>query len=227
MNTGYSLADHVYAAHFEDGAVLLDLRSDRYLALDDRTARALRTLTEDSLNVDPLASSATRAWIAAGLIQTTPNRLASFEPRVGVLQAQTSVCDELLVPGSPSSLYAPRFLFEYTAARWQVRHRSVLQIAEFLRRRKQRLDLTTTRASLAQAVQHFNALRPWFFTGKDRCLVHALALTRFLLALRLDATWMIGVRLHPWSAHSWTQSGSVLLDATPEQVREYKPIFAV
>jgi hypothetical protein len=70
-------------------------------------------------------------------------------------------------------------------------------------------------------------MRPFAFTSLDQCLFHALALTRFVNDSGQLATWVIGVRLRPWGAHSWVQQNHRVLDTTPEIVREYAPILAV
>jgi hypothetical protein len=37
----------------------------------------------------------------------------------------------------------------------------------------------------------------------------------------------MGVKVNPWAAHSWVQSGEYVLDGTPEQVRFFTPILVV
>ena len=56
---------------------------------------------------------------------------------------------------------------------------------------------------------------------------HSLALVRFLARHAVFPTWVIGVRAKPWGAHAWVQQGTLLLDASPEQVCEYTPILTV
>jgi hypothetical protein len=80
---------------------------------------------------------------------------------------------------------------------------------------------------LIELVSTFRLLRPFAFTAHDRCLFHALALTRFLSYYKLFPTWTIGVRVNPWGAHSWVQHENLILDATPEKVVEFTPILAV
>lgn len=227
MISRYYLADHVYAAHFENGAVVLNLRTGRYLALGDPGARVLRSLTQEGIDCCALPANFADRCIQQGLLQTRPSDPSPFDPKGVCVAAPLSD-----IKPSPQQVrilprYAALFLTQYLMAEWEIRHRSLLQIAERIQQKKMRKNLRSTTEAISTAVLQFRALRPWFFTADERCLLHALALSRFLMALGLNATWVIGVRLQPWAAHSWVQSGSLVLDGIPEQIREYKPIFAV
>jgi hypothetical protein len=81
--------------------------------------------------------------------------------------------------------------------------------------------------ALAEKVASFQRLRPYWFAAQDQCLFHALALRHFLRAYGIAVSWVIGVRTLPWGAHSWLQTNNCLIDATPEEVREYVPILCV
>ena len=76
-------------------------------------------------------------------------------------------------------------------------------------------------------VQQFRQLRLYSLTTLDQCLFHALALCRFLSPFGVFPSWVIGVRTHPWGAHSWVQCGDLVLDDTPEHVLEYTPLLIV
>lgn len=58
----------------------------------------------------------------------------------------------------------------------------------------------------------------------DNCLSHSLAFHRACRRLRIDASFVIGVRLDPFSAHCWVQCGDLVLNDSVERVRHYTPI---
>jgi hypothetical protein len=92
-------------------------------------------------------------------------------------------------------------------------------------RSRQGNDLTAT-AMHAEAARYMR-LRLFALTTHDQCLKDSLTLIRFLASRRLFPRWVIGVRVHPFGAHSWVQSGAVVLNDLPERVRQYQPILIV
>ena len=82
-------------------------------------------------------------------------------------------------------------------------------------------------ARLRAAALAFERLRPLAFTAHDRCLHDSLSLVVFLAFKGLSASWVIGVRTRPFGAHSWVQSGSLVLNDQHEQVRAFRPILVV
>src|SRR5690606_29634622 len=81
MISRYYLADHVYAAHFENGAVVLNLRTGRYLALGDPGARVLRSLTQEGIDCCALPANFADRCIQQGLLQTRPSDPSPFDPK--------------------------------------------------------------------------------------------------------------------------------------------------
>ena len=73
----------------------------------------------------------------------------------------------------------------------------------------------------------YTRLRPFALTTYDRCLNDSLALIHFLATQGHFPRWVIGVRVQPFGAHSWVQSGDVVLNDLPENVRHYRPILVV
>jgi len=61
----------------------------------------------------------------------------------------------------------------------------------------------------------------------DQCLPRAIAAARLCRAQRQDVALILGVRLNPFAAHSWVQSGDAVVVGDLEQVRLYTPILVV
>ncbi|MEO0031794.1 MAG: hypothetical protein RIS94_1552 [Pseudomonadota bacterium] len=60
-----------------------------------------------------------------------------------------------------------------------------------------------------------------------RCLPDALAFLRFVRARGHAAHLVFGVKLHPFEAHCWAQSGGVVLTDPLDRIRRFVPILAV
>lgn len=61
----------------------------------------------------------------------------------------------------------------------------------------------------------------------DNCLVRSLSIARLLGARGLACDLVFGVKLEPFAAHCWVQSGDVLLNDRPDNVRSFTPILVI
>ena len=59
---------------------------------------------------------------------------------------------------------------------------------------------------------------------RHSCLLDSIALVRWLAARGLPATLVFGVKLHPFAAHCWVQSGTLLLNDRLETVHRFAPV---
>jgi Transglutaminase-like superfamily len=221
----YAFAPHIYAAQIGDAFVLLDLITGRYKGVSGNHAQQLRAVLEDA----PCHCSMSEVWVRQGVLVPSDRTSHPFASDFIDLGAPLTALEDVITPTHRALCggCAHAFLSACLQTHWQLRARSLLAIAERLHARKRELRGRYPEDALVHAVEQFRLLRPFAFTAADRCLFHALALTSYLVSQQLPATWVIGVRLHPWGAHSWVQSGCLVLDATPEIVREYTPILAV
>ena len=122
-----------------------------------------------------------------------------------------------------------RFAKAASSAYLSLRLRSLQSIASnVLRRRlRSRSGSASDDRSLREGVAAYTQLRPLVFTVRDKCLFDSLAMLDFLAAEGLHVNWLIGVKTHPFTAHSWLQSGSFVLNDHHEHVRSYRPILGV
>jgi len=241
------LASHVRACQVNEQVVLLDLRRNRYLSVGAASALANRVegwpsaggsidaqaapsplltssaataltqrLTQQELltRERPLARDATRVEVR-GLDEAT----ASIDFGAGNTHASTSLC------------HVARFLRSTAVAALWLRCRSLESIAAAVVSRQARIERSTPNArgfeAVFRAAAAYQRLRPFGFTAEDKCLQDSLALTNYLAAERALARWVIGVKIRPFGAHSWVQSGPTVLNDQPEHVRRYTPILVV
>lgn len=64
-----------------------------------------------------------------------------------------------------------------------------------------------------------------FRSAVDRCLPRSLGLAQMLARAGYRAQVIVGVKLHPFAAHCWVQSGGVILNESPEETARYTPIL--
>lgn len=228
----YHLPKHVYACSLAGGMVFLDLRRNRYFCLSEPDAAAVQPAIANYQASKPYRSSSSH-----------PEQVATRLRQAGLLQSQDpgerawmwrghnhdalSSIDDRHLGRCTSYRYAFRFARSCLWARLNLRTKCLLAIAEDLERLRGHRCGTCDPERTAHLVDVFRRMRPFAFTSLDQCLFHALALARFVNDSGQLATWVIGVRLRPWGAHSWVQQGHCVLDTTPEIVREYAPILAV
>lgn len=209
--------------HFCEAAssfIFLDLEQDRYFRLPARLENRFRDLVDDPM----AAGSAAPPLVEAGLLRPATFRQSLSRPR---LVAATSSGDALGLarPGG----------FEVAKA-----VASDIWISQHLRRRRlaallaryERLKTGRTLSSVAKDERAIRVVRA-YETAKlvrspaNRCLARSLAMARRLAGLRCEALLVIGVRALPFTAHSWVQSGDMVLNDTPDEVSRYTPIFFV
>jgi hypothetical protein len=241
----FGIPPHIHVCVLGTGAVILDVRRDKYLGID----------REDS----ELLSNAVAGWPqplwhrstcrgAHGILQATNELCASLaadgileripegqEARVVVALRDMrgewiSIGDELEVRGRARLRHVRNFLSAYAWARYSLARRPFAEVVEQIRARKlsrvRDMDRYQLR-KIAAMVDVFGRLRPFVFAAEGRCLLHALTLIRFLSKYQLHPEWVIGVTTQPWGAHSWVQWDNYLLDSNPEKVCGYTPIMMV
>jgi hypothetical protein len=211
------------------GAVFLDLKRNRYIGLPLSACEALHDLLEPSgepadlsirpdIGEQPLA----RQLLDAGLIEaqcagiSLPDSAHMPVPASSFLQFSTGAAN--------TASHPLRFARAYVWARRAV-HRRMVDVIEDLDRLRSPCQSAHSAHQVATLASGFHRLRPYAFTARDQCLLHALALLHYLAACELAATWLIGVQTHPWGAHSWVQWQDMVLDASPEQTLSFTPIL--
>jgi len=243
------LASHVRACQVDDQIVLLDLRRNRYFSLGGEGASALAQHVEgwpvsdrcSDAQDTPFTWPASRATSALsrrlsqqGLL-TRERPLACDSSRAEGPGLDKPIASIDFEPGgthSRASLgHVVRFLQAAAVAALWLRCRSLESIAAAVASRCARIDSETPNARVPEAVLRaaaaYDRLRPFGFTAEDKCLQDSLALTHYLVAEKALARWVIGVKIRPFGAHSWVQSGPTVLNDQPEHVRRYTPILVV
>lgn len=233
------LADHVRACRVGDQIIFLDLLHDKYVGIGGTQIAALSgvILGNGSAN-DHLVQPSDRALLGKYIRRLRQQQLLSESPALEPLKtsplldtpAASLAIDERDRPVSSEWRQLLRLWRSTLMASAWLRRRSLADIAERLvalrARHPNRHDRTSTDAMRA-SVESYMRLRPFALSSHDRCLHDSLTLIHFLTTEGLFARWVIGVRVNPFEAHSWAQSGDIVLNDHPEQVRHFQPILVV
>lgn len=237
----YSLAEHVYVCVNDEHVVLLDLKQDRYFALEAAATAPLSGLVPGwpvrALDA-PLAGSSDpeqAEQIAAGLLE---QGILTDEATAGKDASAVRVARparELLSPDAHRAAHAGagaawNLVAAAVSAKLALRFRAFENVVERRRARKRKVgggtrtpDMERTRA----LVEAFFRLRVFVFSSRSECLFDSLTLLNFLARYGITADWVFGVQARPFAAHCWVQLDDVVFNDTVEHVSGYTPIMVV
>lgn len=198
----------------DQAPVFMDIAEDFYFRLEPDEERAfLASLKKSGRQIEPVVHGLVRGW--------EPQEW-SIEP--GPLPPQP----KRALPG-PRNLGYPNLLEVVAVARLllavrrALRTRPIGDILESLIGKSGRSS--AARDPITPAIAFRNARR--LVPLRGNCLSDSLALMRWLAGHGEGATLVFGVKLDPFAAHCWVQSGDVLLNDHPERVERFARIRAI
>jgi hypothetical protein len=227
----YFMASSVFVCATRRGAVFLDLTHNRYFGLGCSDALTLsRHVHEfpksdywnDSSTSEASTNSLLESFLTAGILTSrAPDAREVVSTQVHLHGALVSIGDEIVrrMPVRVRHIVAFSFFLAWSAV--ALRWLPLRSVARKVYRRRSaaiargyRFDLSRT----SELVYVFRAIRPFFFSADGHCLLHALTLVNFLGHYHEFPVWAFGVTSDPWTAHSWVQQDSFLLDSSPDKV---------
>jgi hypothetical protein len=198
--------------------LFLDVRRDRYFALDESAEQAFAAVVSGRSAPDP----ALAPLVADGLLIETPGEDRPMPCEAPPLP-RASLCDEARA-GRRGALAA---LLARTAATAELRVLSLGGALARLSRRKRRKPGTLSDPACALAAARAFAAAALILPARDRCLTTSLALAHRLVSIGMAPQLVLGVRLHPFQAHCWVQLGAALPGDRVDTVRSFTPILVV
>lgn len=235
----YSLAEHVYLCVNDGHVVLLDLKQDRYFALEAAATAPLGG------SVPGWPVRALDAPVAGSSDPEQAEQIAADLLEQGVLTDEATAgkdaspvriarpARELLTPHASAgggAAAAVNLVAAALAAKLALRFTAFESVVERFRARKrkagggvQQPDMERTRALVAA----FFRLRVFLFSSRSECLFDSLTLLNFLAHYGIAADWVFGVQARPFAAHCWVQLDDVVFNDTVEHVSGYTPIMVV
>lgn len=233
----YRLADHVRACHVDGQVVLLDLQRGKYVGVGGASLPSLsRAIADWPANAAEASVEFTDGGISPWISNLHQQGLlvaASSAPlrpaALATAQQSLSYSDPIPSPGVPWRRFARLTWSTAIAKSWLKRHSLAVIAGKVgqLRRQQPAEGASNRPADLRLAASWYLRMRPLVITSHDKCLHDSLTLVRFLATERLYPQWVVGVRTRPFAAHSWVQSGSLVLNDAHEYVRGFTPILIV
>ncbi len=197
-------------------AVFLDLEGDRYFCLPE----PLDAIFQCWAAGEAIDRDAHAALVAAGVAGADPVQRpqgASFPIATRDLAHAG--------PGRATWISAQAIAGQLRAKHW-LRRRPLANILRRIPTPAVPAARPLDEASL-QTIAGAFATSAMILRVADQCLPRAIAAARLCWHRGLDAALILGVRLHPFAAHSWVQSGDAVVVGDLEQVRLYTPILVV
>jgi hypothetical protein len=236
----YLLAPDVHLCCVGESVVMLDLRSNSYVAVDPDDVPTLgscligveamlppmRRTSEVGSTPEDLAA----ALMKRGLITTlkavghvpTPVSLATNKAIPPGLRAERTYKVQLT--------HVIRFFRAFLYVAWNLRRKRIKQLVDRQARMNRDLrlaDCTGVPERVRDLLLVFRRLRLFAYTAHDQCLLDSLVLAEFLRSNGEHPIFCIGVKSKPFLAHAWVQVGDCVLDDTLDHVRNVAPILAV
>lgn len=235
----YGLATHVFICRDEDYVVVLDLKQDRYFALEAaKTAMLLAVVPGWPVTaqqgvgdaVGDAAEAVLRPLVRRGwLLEESTGGREATPIRVPKPEAQLAGDDDGAVEKVGLRILLA-FVVASVFAKAALRFRRFDRVVQRVAQRKARysnanepLDLERARRLIAA----FERMRVFLFSSRDECLHDSLAMLEFLARYRVFPSWVFGVRARPFAAHCWVQHADIVLNDTVEHVSTYVPIMAI
>lgn len=198
-----------------DQAVFLDLPRDRYFCLSGALDPSFRRWSAG----EPLASAELGRLVAAGILEPGgPGATAAIMPAAPARDLATDshtlrdiAAAIALQLGARRAL--KRFPLSNIVSRLAARHHASLA---------DRQDDALLRRVAGAFVASATLLR-----AHDQCLPRAIAARHLCDRLGQAAALVFGVRINPFAAHSWVQSGDAVVVGDLETVRLYTPILVI
>jgi len=235
----YALADHVFVCVNGEHLVLLDVKEDRYWALEAAQTSGLAAWVggwpveaPDGSSADaptPETEAAIEVLRGRGLLTDSVPPGKDATPVSATPPARELLTDSDRAnsreAGSWWSFFIASALAKIALRTWAFERviRRVRQRKTTLARNAAPLDVERAR----MLVETFVRYRIFLFSSKNECLYDSLALIEFLARNGIYADWVFGVQTRPFAAHCWVQQGDIVFNDTVEHVSGYTPIMVV
>lgn len=213
------LADGICIARFGSCVIVLDVHHDWYRQFGDEAAKLLCAI-EDGTSIDPNQPLVERLQ-ANGLIARDGRRSPHWRPPGELPVPEESALEGGDPPHDPG-LHDIAIVLECMASHWALRRRSLARVLHDLpapRPRHTIGDITV----IARTFDRGRRLAPF----SPRCLPDALAFVRYARRRGHRVDLVFGVKLHPFEAHCWAQSGNLVLTDPLDRVLRFQPILVV
>lgn len=236
----YLLSEHAYVRETGGHAVFLDLKRNKYTAVDADDLRCLRPLVHgwplpagerDATTVpkDPRCTDMLRLLLEEGVL-TEDSRFGKDAVPVAIAPVTETI--DRVRGAYPRITWRDFWSFIRAWALISVilRVLPLSWIVSRVHKRKARLRPTSAPFDARRAHRLMTAywiLRPNFFESKDACLRDSLTFVEFFAFYGMYPTLVFGVKMQPFVAHAWVQEDTMVLNDYIPHVTQFAPILVV
>jgi hypothetical protein len=234
----YALANHVFVCLNGEHLVLLDLKEDRYWALEAAQTAGFGALVDgwpvrgaDGAQSAPASetTAAIEVLLGRGLLTQgiPPGKGATPVSAIVPMRELVSESDTSARPRLGSWL---KFFTASALAKLALRTWPFERVIRRVKRRKQLKGPNAAPFDAERArelAEAFARYRVFLFSSKDECLYDSLALLEFMSRYGIYPDWVFGVQTRPFAAHCWVQHGDIVFNDTVEHVSGFTPIMVV
>lgn len=241
----YGLARHVFVCRDEEFIVVLDLKQDRYFALEAAKTAPLGavlpgwpappppqgSVSTEQATAEVAAPLVRRGWLlegqadsgASGPPRKEATPVVAPTPETELIRT-TDVGRAKLGLRTVVAFVVASVLAKFVLRFWRF-ERVIARVAGRKSRHVGREPSDLER--MRQLVDAFDRLRVFLFSSREECLHDSLAVIEFLAQHGVFPDWVFGVRARPFIAHCWVQTRGVVCNDTVEHVSTYVPIMVV
>jgi hypothetical protein len=216
------LHPHVSYGMVDGRPIFLDVRRDRYLALDAGGQAAFEQARQE--------------YHAAGCQETDTARLLATKLFTLADEWQPMAPVEVGIPvrqlsgAEPSGRLPLRDVPEIGMLVWRARRRlrskALEQILSELKGRRKKVAKPASAADTAALAWRFRIARALVPIAPS-CLQDSIALGIWLARRSACPTIVFGVKLDPFAAHCWVQTDEAILNDAPDTVAPFAPVLVL
>jgi hypothetical protein len=236
--TTYSLSQHAFLCVAQRYCVFLDVKSDRYLAVQRDEIESLGPWLEGwtgsmaCKDMPPRPSDSAANVVSElsrrGILTTLARDGKPVQPET-ILPPTDNVTADANRPGAAALLrHGINFLFSVARARRQFETLSLENMTHNVSARRYRAA-SRCRVDVQRETHLVSVFQMWrsYYARPYVCLFDSICLLEFLAQYELFPRLVFGVNAEPFQAHCWLQEGQMVLNDTVERVCAYTPIMSV
>jgi hypothetical protein len=237
----YYLAQDVHLCTIDDGAVLLDLLSNKYFALDPEDMPTLEQCVDglpdllQRTSIGPYTDHSRSQSMIDNLVDrgllTSSRAYGRSAVSLDLISTQAfSAGQRREVRLEIRGTHVINFIAAFTYIAINLRRARLKKIIDRFRNVKTCPGYLQSRGSSKEVLELlliFRRLRTFAYTAVNECLFDSLVLAEFLHRFCKAPTLIIGVKTKPFLAHAWVQVEECVLDDTVEHVQTLTPILIV